>query len=134
MDPRRRRPYFQRYAEFSAKNPEWMNLAHEVLFTHQEAQEEWLQHTVAQALKDAYQAGVDGRYPPGGKVPPAVFVPTPEDPEIVKVFKRVRHTAWSPLTGLPEPEEPEAETVVVTRSRRQPEPAPVAVTVVRRRR
>lgn len=89
-----------RWMSFAKENPGWARVAN-LVFSDKD---QYLQHSVALALKNAYEAGQQGMEPPGW--------PEPQAEAPMRVRRRPR-----PVEDTPEePEEPPAP--VITRRRR----------------
>lgn len=94
----------KRAVSFKHENPEWADLAYEVLFRRDAKEPYDLQYAVAQALRLAWEMGRDGRSPPAAiRGQPRKMPPTWPDPVIDEVAGELAMLAWSPLAGTPQP-------------------------------
>lgn len=120
--------------QFLNNNPDWADMAYEVLFRRDRKGEKegyWLQHAVAEALKVAYEMGKAGRKPPWpSNRDPRKYEPPPADPETEQIANELRLLAWTPLAGTPQPEghmKWKMEKIFADRERAKPAPGKVVV-------
>ena len=90
---------------FLNANPEWADLAYTVLFTREHKPMYGLQHAVAEAMKVAYEMGLNAQKPPWpAHVERRRYEPPPPDPETEQIANEMRLLAWSPLSSSEMPE------------------------------